>query len=214
MAVICPSILAADNNQYRAQIQKIGHFAERIQIDLTDGDFAKSRTVMPEEAWWPVGIKADFHLMYRRPARAIDIVLEHKPNLVIIHAEADGNFVAFAEKLHNLGIKVGVALLAGTQPDSILPALDKIDHVLIFSGNLGEYGGHVNLDLLKKAHYLKQHRQDLEIGWDGGINTQNISLLAAGGVDVFNVGGFIQSSENPEHTYKILERIADETGTT
>lgn len=214
MAVICPSILAENSGQYHQQMEKIASFAERIQIDLTDGDFAKSQTVKPQDAWWPVGIKADFHLMYRRPERAAEVILEHKPHLIIIHAEGEGNFLALAERLHGLGVKVGVALLARTPVNTIFSALNYIDHALIFSGNLGEYGGRANLDLLSKVKTLKEHKADIEIGWDGGINDRNVSQLAFGGVDVFNVGGFIQNSDNPEKAYRGLERIAQETGTT
>ncbi|HEX4773949.1 MAG TPA: hypothetical protein VH234_00315 [Candidatus Saccharimonadales bacterium] len=214
MAVICPSILASTKDQYHQQIEKIARFAERIQIDLTDGEFAPSQTIKPEDAWWPVGIKADFHLMYKRPDKAVDIVLEHKPNLIIAHAEAEGNFQAFAQRCRNLGIKAGVALLPQTSAESVFGALGLIDHVLIFSGDLGHFGGHANLDLLHKVQALKTHKPDLEIGWDGGVNEQNISRLASGGVDVFNVGGYLQDSSDPEHSFQVLARIAEETGTT
>lgn len=214
MPTICPAILAADPEQYREQMERVGHFARRIQIDLTDGKFAPSQTIRPDDAWWPVGILADFHLMYSRPDAAVDTILEHQPNMVIVHAEADGNFASFANICHRKGVKVGLALLPRTSVESILEGLALIDHVLIFSGSLGSYGGQANFDLLNKANILKQHKPNIEIGWDGGVNDQNISRLASGGVDVFDVGGFIQNADNPEHSYKILERIADETGTT
>jgi len=214
MAVICPSILAADEHQYRQQIEKIGQFAERIQIDLTDGIFAKNRTVSPDQAWWPVGVNADFHLMYKNPHPAAEVILEHRPNMIIVHSEAEGNFSSLVSLCRRAGVKVGVALLARTPVDVILAALDSIDHVLIFSGELGSFGGHVNLDLLNKIRLLRQYRHDLEIGWDGGINSQNISQLASGGVDVFNVGGFLQTADDPEKAYHTLARIAEETGTT
>jgi pentose-5-phosphate-3-epimerase len=70
------------------------------------------------------------------------------------------------------------------------------------------------MDLLNKAEELKRHRPQLEIGWDGGVNERNISRLAFSGVDVFNVGGYIQNAEDPERAYKALSRIAEETGTT
>ncbi|MEK7561616.1 MAG: hypothetical protein AAB541_02025 [Patescibacteria group bacterium] len=211
MPTICPAILAPDEQQYRQQIEKVAHFAHRIQIDLTDGKFAKNPTVEPEAAWWPVGVKADFHLMFEDPFLAAKIVIEHKPHLIIVHAEAKGSFEAFASRCHGHGVKVGVALLPETNPQSIESALGKIDHVLIFSGNLGSYGGHADLDLLHKVHYLKERKPEIEIGWDGGITDQNISLLASGGVDVFDVGGFIQSSQDPEKAFHKLQRIADET---
>lgn len=195
-------------------MEKVAGFAERIQIDLTDGKFTKTQSVGPNDAWWPVGVKADFHLMYQHPQTAIDIILEHQPNLVIVHAEAGGNFLAVAQKLRNLGIATGVALLAKTPAQMIFSALEYVDHVLIFSGNLGEYGGHADMELLKKVEVLKSQKPSLEIGWDGGVNDRNISQLAFGGVDVFNVGSFLQDAAEPEKVYKALARIAEETGTT
>ena len=214
MPVICPAILASDQHKYREQVEKVAHFSHRIQIDLTDGKFAKNRTVKPEEAWWPVGIKADFHLMFEDPFAAVRTILVHQPHLIIVQAEAGGSFEAFASRCHGQGVEVGVALLPKTSPQAIVESLGKIDHVLIFSGNLGSYGGHADLDLLHKVHYLKERKPQIEIGWDGGVNDQNISQLAAGGVDVFDVGGFIQDSHDPEKAFHKLQRIADETGTT
>ena len=212
--MICPSILAESKQQYHDQMEKIASFAERIQIDLTDGEFASHKTVSPEDSWWPVGVLADFHLMYKLPDRAIDIILEHKPHMIIVHAEADGNFLAYAERFRSLDVKLGLAILPRTSVQTIAPSLNHLDHVLLFSGNLGEYGGHANLDLLSKAQEIKHHRSDIEVGWDGGVNTHNISQLAFGGIDVFNVGGFLQESANPESDYNALKRIAEETGTT
>lgn len=215
MPEICPTITAEKETDYKDQVEKIAGFAHRIQIDLSDGQFAPRRLVEPRKAWWPVGIKADIHLMFKDPSAAVKVVISHKPHLIIVHAEAAGNFEDFGNRCRANGIKVGVALLPQTQADVILPALPHIDHVLIFSGNLGFQGGsRANLALLEKARYLKEHKRTLEIGWDGGINDQNVSQLIFGGVDVLNVGGFIQKSDNPERAYESLKRIADETGTT
>jgi ribulose-phosphate 3-epimerase len=214
MPSICPSILAKDKSEYEQQIQKVASFAQRIQIDLTDGEFAPSHTISPEEAWWPAGIAADFHLMYKNPYTILGAVLANKPHTVIIHAEAEGNFGDFVNACRQAEAKVGVALLAQTQPDVLVPALDYIDHILIFSGDLGHYGGHANLGLLEKVKFLKQHKPNLEIGWDGGVNTQNAAQLVFGGVDVLVVGGTIQHAPDPAKAYEGLQRIADETGTT
>ncbi len=214
MPVICPAILAEDETQYRRQMEKVANFAHRIQIDLTDGKFAKNQTVKPPDAWWPVGIKADLHLMFEEPLAATKTVAQHQPHMIIVHAEAKGSFESFANYCRERGVKVGVGLLPKTAPQVIEAALDKIDHVLIFSGDLGSYGGHANLDLLRKVGYLKERNPGLEIGWDGGVSMQNVAQLVSGGVDVLDVGGFIQNAEDPERAFKSLQRIADETGTT
>jgi pentose-5-phosphate-3-epimerase len=105
--------------------------------------------------------------------------------------------------------------LQSTAAEVIFSALDHIQHVLIFSGNLGYQGGsHVDFNLLEKVKVLKRHKPELEIGWDGGVNDQNVAELINGGVDVLNVGGYIQKAEDPARAYSALKRIADETGTT
>lgn len=213
MPIICPTITASGAEEYRLQIELVSHFAHRIQIDLTDGHFAPKKLVQPDQVWWPVGIKADIHLMYKNPTTVVKEISGHGPNLVIVHAESVGNFEEFVGQCHAHRIKVGVALLPQTQASIVLPALHHIDHVLIFSGNLGYQGGsRADLTLLDKVRFLKEHKRNLEIGWDGGINDQNIAKLAQGGVDVLNVGGFIQKSEDPERAFKNLQRIADESG--
>lgn len=215
MPIICPTITSYSEEDYKKEIAKIVHVAHRIQVDLTDGVFTRQKSIRPEEAWWPVGFAADFHLMYKKPLLAVQKILPHKPNMVIIHAEANGDFGQVVDLCHNHSVRIGVALLPETPAETIFAALEDIDHVLIFSGNLGYQGNsQADLSLLDKVQNLKRAKAELEVGWDGGINDQNISQLVSGGVDVLNVGSFIQEAENPERAYKILERIADETGST
>ena len=215
MPIVCPTITAHTAKEYEKQLHKVMPFAHRIQIDLTDGIFAGPLTVEPADAWWPAGSKADFHLMYDHPMSAIKTIAAHKPHLIIVHAEAKGDFDEVADYCRTRGIKVGVALLQKTEPQKILAALGRIDHVLIFSGNLGHQGGgHIDFNLLGKVKALKAKKADLEIGWDGGVNSQSVSQLVFGGVDVLNVGSYIQNADDPVKTFHSLQRIADETGTT
>jgi ribulose-phosphate 3-epimerase len=214
MSIICPTVLASDKAIYKEQIEKVAHLGNRIQIDLTDGQFAKTGTLDPEAVWWPVGLKADIHLMYQEPMSAAEAVIKHNPSMIIIHAEAGGDFNKFATYCRDRNVKIGVALLPPTTPEVIAKSLAKIDHVLIFSGDLGSFGGHADLSLLSKVEFLKKQRPELEVGWDGGVNLQNVARLVEGGVDVLNVGGYLQNSEDSSKAYAALARIADETGTT
>ncbi|MDQ5972209.1 MAG: ribulose-phosphate 3-epimerase [Patescibacteria group bacterium] len=206
MALVCPTILAKDLSTYQAQLKRVKGLAKRVQIDLTDGVFAPTKTVSLEEISWPPGLLVDLHLMYQDPTKWMRQIVQAKVHMVIVHAEADGNFVAFAKILRKLKVKVGVALLPETPASAIKPALEYIDHVLIFSGELGKFGGTADLNLLIKAQALKQLKPSLEIGWDGGVNENNIHLLAAGGIDVLNVGGAIQKASNPAAAYATLKK--------
>ena len=188
MAVICPTVMGASSREYRGAIERIADFAERIHIDFADGIFAPSKLEPIEDAWWPIGLIVDFHIMYQRPLEHLETVVSHQPNLAVVHAEADGAW-EFLRELDGLGIHRGVALLKDTPAASIKNYIDHIDHVLVFSGDLGYYGGKADMGLLEKVKELKAMKPELEIGWDGGVNDTSAKAIADGGVDVLNVGG-------------------------
>lgn len=207
MATICPTVLATEPHEYREQLERIQSFAQRIQIDLSDGDFAPTRTISLQQLWWNDSDKIDIHLMYRNPTEHLLELVRLNPHMVIVHAEAEGNFFEIAQELHDHDIKAGVALLKDTPVDKLKSALETIDHILIFAGELGSFGGTADMSLLDKVKYVKQLKSDIEVGWDGGINDTNILQLAQGGVDVLNVGGFIQRAEDPKKAYKNLTKL-------
>lgn len=208
MATICAKILAEEPYGYKVQLQRVTPFARRLHIDLMDGKFAEPMSVGLRQISWPNGVLADLHLMYRKPQLYLELLVEARPHLVIVHAEAEGNFMTMASELHRAGIRVGVALLQATPVSTIAPAIQFVDHVLLFSGRLGHYGGEADLRLLTKVRQLRALKQGLEIGWDGGVNDRNAAQLIASGIDVLNVGGFIQHAHSPAQAYATLKSVA------
>lgn len=205
--VICPTVTAYEPHQYREQIERASKFAERIHIDLMDGEFAP--TVSPDllQVWWPHNIYADIHLMYQRPMDHLQQLIKLKPHMVIIHYEADVNHMHFAAELHKNDIQAGLALLENSRIEAAEQVMHSFDQILIFSGNLGHHGGKANLEQLSKVAYVKKHHPEVEIAWDGGINDQNAVQLASSGVTVLNVGGFFQKSEMPHDAYDKLSEV-------
>lgn len=203
-ASICPTVTAEDPHVFREQMERIANFAVRVHIDLSDGSLAPNRLIDLDKVWWPGGVRADLHVMLARPFEHIELYRALGPQLVIVHAEAKGDYGAFAELMHGHGIETGIALLPDTDVESIIPGLELIDHVMIFSGKLGFFGGQADLGLLTKVGRLKELKPSLEIGWDGGINDKNVRQLVDGGVEVLNVGGFIHKSQDPEAAYESL----------
>jgi ribulose-phosphate 3-epimerase len=207
MKTVCPTVTAFEPHEYREQLERVANFAKRIHLDFMDGEFTPTKSPDLAAAWWPGDVTVDIHLMFKYPMQNIDSLIELKPSLVIVHAEAEGNYVELAQQLHARGIRSGISLLAETPISIIEPAIEHIDHILIFSGDLGRFGGKVDLQLLDKVIVAKQLKNDVEIGWDGGINDQNIKILADGGVDVFNTGGYIHKSSEPQAAYGKLVKI-------
>jgi ribulose-phosphate 3-epimerase len=208
MNIICPTITAYDPHEYRAQMERIVPFAKRIHIDLMDGDFAPTKSPGLEQVWWPHEIQADIHLMYRRPMDHLEQLLKLKPRMVVIHNEADVHHMHFVAELHKENILAGLAVLQETPIEHAYQIMHSFDHVLVFSGQLGYHGGEADLGLLDKVKKIREHHVEVEIGWDGGITDANARQLVVAGVDVLNVGGFVQRSENPQDAYdKLLEVI-------
>ena len=199
MSVISPSITAYTPAEYEQQLVAVRSVVDRIHIDLADGELAK-RTVAVDGIAWPEGVLADIHLMYQEPLSVIDEIVALHPNLVIVHSEADGVLQAI-ETLQLRGIKAGFELIQSTSVESVANIVAKVDHVLIFSGTLGHFGGVADLGLLHKANEIRLLEPDVEIGWDGGANADNVARLSHGGVDVIVAGGAIQNAEDPARAY-------------
>lgn len=203
-AVICPTVTAYDLDTYAQQIRAISGFAERIHVDLMDGELAPTMSPPIDQLWLPHNITCDVHVMYKRPMEILDQLIAMKPYTVIIHYEADVHHMHFASELHKHGIEAGLAILPTTPLEETYQVMHSFDQVLLFSGNLGHHGGKADLSLLERVTQIKEHHIDAEIAWDGGINNQNIRELVSGGVEVMNVGGYIQKSQDPKRTYKSL----------
>lgn len=209
MSVVCPTVLATNEEEYAVQMNRAAAFAPRIQIDLMDGDFAQPKSIELEKIWWPEDVTADIHIMYRTPGDYIDKLIELDPSLVIIHAEASVDHKTFAQKLHEHAISAGLCLLADTPISKVKDIIDEFDHILIFGGTLGSFGGNADLAQLEKAKQAIELKPSLEIGWDGGVNDQIAKQLADGGIDVLNAGGFIQKAEDPEASYQKLVSLVE-----
>jgi ribulose-phosphate 3-epimerase len=182
-------------------------FAKRVHIDVMDGEFTPEASPDLNQVWWPHEFTADIHLMYQRPMEHLAKLIELRPHLVIIHNEADVHHMHFAAELHKAGIKAGLALLQDTPVEWAYQIMHSFDHVLVFSGHLGYHGGAADFNLLDKVRKIHEHHPDAEIGWDGGINEHNALKLSENGVDVLNVGGFLQRNELPAEAYATLETI-------
>ena len=192
-------------------MEEIATYATRVHIDLGDGVFTRKLTEL-SDVWWPGGMRTDLHVMFKEPFLHVAALKALGPQLVIVHAESDGDFMAFAREMHRHGIEAGVSLLRETPVEAIIPALELIDHVLIFAGTLGQNTGPegVSLDVLAKAKRLRELKPQLEIGWDGGANDTNARQLIGGGVDVINCGGYLHGDDPVAAWHRIQQAVGNE----
>ena len=212
MSVIAPAITVETEDQYRSSIERIKSFAKRVHIDVSDGEFSPVFMVEPSKLWWPQEWIVDIHAMVMHPMDYVDQLIALKPHLIIFHAEAGVNLVPIMEKIRKNGIKAGIALLKPTVPSSVEDMIKAADHVLVFSGDLGYYGGQASLMQLEKVRLIKAINPEAEIGWDGGVSIDNAYTLTQGGVNVLNSGGAINKAEDPDGVYATLVREINKQG--
>lgn len=204
-AIIAPAVLAETAEQYKEQVERITGFAERVHIDLTDGEFAPTLTVGVADLWAPEGWLVDIHLMAHDVDSYVPQLIALRPHLIILHAEATGDVAAALALIRQSGIKAGLALLRPTVPRTVEPLIKAVDHVMIFSGELGRFGGSASLMQLEKIRLIKLINPSVEIGWDGGVMVDNAYSLVQGGTTVLNVGGAIQKAADPAAMFARLQ---------
>lgn len=212
MSQIVPTIMAETIDQLRDSITILQPFARRVHFDISDGEFAPTFLLDPAQLYWPQGWEVDIHAMVMRPSEYITKLIQLKPSLVIFHAEAQEDIVPHIQALKQAGIKAGVGLLKTTVPATVEAAIKEADHVMIFSGDLGKFGGTASLMQLEKVRLVKRINPNVEIGWDGGVKVDNAYNLSHGGVDALNAGGAISKSTNPAEAYNELVKEINKHG--
>lgn len=204
MSIVVPAITEQNVQDMNAEWLRMQPFASRIHLDLMDGQFAPGQPIPIGELSWSEGWQVDMHLMYQQPFVQLPaiVAMNPKPSLVVFHAEAEGDLLEFTKGLHDAGIKAGIALMRSTVPSDKADLIAAVDHVLIFSGDLGKHGGKANMLQLEKVQLIHKINDEVEIGWDGGANVDNAYTLALGGIDVINVGHALADVEDPEGVYR------------
>ena len=212
MSVISPTIMAENLDQLRESIERLKPFAQRVHFDISDGEFAPRFLLNEAQLYWEQGWQVDIHAMVNRPSEHIPQLIALKPDLVVIHAEIQEDILSNLQQLKDAGLRAGLALLKTTVPSNVEEAIKLADHVMIFSGDLGQFGGKASMMQLEKIRLIKNINPSVEIGWDGGINIDNAYMLSKGGVDVLNVGGAIAKAEDPAEMYRLLVREINKHG--
>lgn len=212
MSVIAPTITVETAEEYKAAIERLQPFAQRVHIDISDGEFAPTFLLDEKQIYWPKEWVVDIHAMVARPADHLPALIALKPSLIVFHAETGVNLAPILEEVKKNGIKAGVALQKPTVPLTVAGAIKSADHVLVFSGDLGHYGGTASLMQLEKVRLIKAINPAVEIGWDGGISVENAYTLTQGGVDVLNTGSAIAESNDPALAYATLVKEINKHG--
>ncbi|AKC60715.1 ribulose-phosphate 3-epimerase [Blochmannia endosymbiont of Camponotus (Colobopsis) obliquus] len=200
--LIVPSILAADFACLGAEIDKvISSGIKMIHFDMMDNHYVPSLGVGPivlkSLRSSGIDIFIDVHLMAKPVDCLILDCVSAGANSISIHPETTNHIDRSLELIKENGCKVGLVFNPTTPLYYLEYVINKLDLILLMSVNPGFAGQSFLPFVLNKVsqvrNLIEKSGCNIRLAVDGGINTNNISLIARAGADMFIVGTAIFS---------------------
>lgn len=204
MRILAPSILSADLSDLKGQIRlaEIGG-ADWIHCDIMDGHFVPNITFGPiivSAAKRATKLPLDVHLMIEKPDKYIEDFVKAGADFLTVHQEADVHLNGTITRIKELGVKAGVSINPSTPVSALADVAEYVDLVLLMSVNPGFGGQSFISNSLRKIKEAVELRERLNASYlievDGGVSSENISMIKDAGCDVFVAGSSVFKSDN------------------
>jgi ribulose-phosphate 3-epimerase len=197
--LVAPSVLSADFGHLARDVEAIcSGGCDVVHVDVMDGHFVPNLTIGPVvvEAIAKVATKPlDIHLMVQNNSFFVDLFAPLKPKFISFHIEEEKHPHRLIQKIRSYGISPAIVLNPHTPPEAIEFLLEDVDMVLLMSVNPG-FGGQTFIpSVVEKVVRLKElilkKNPSCIIEVDGGVNSENVGMLANAGVDMVVAGSFV-----------------------
>jgi len=223
MAIIAPSILAADFTRLDQQLKQVKQAgAKWIHIDIMDGHFVPNITFGPDIVRAirnMTDLFLDVHLMVHEPDFIIPKFRKAGAELITVQVEATKHLHRTVQVIKGLGAQVGVSLNPATPSVSLETIVSDVDLILVMSVNPGFGGQDFIPSVIPKISrindIIKNQQRNIYLEVDGGINPENAPLVVQAGANILVAGTAIFKQENIILAFqKLKESISYKTDQT
>lgn len=237
MATIVPAIVPASRRDLMAALQRLSGLCEEVQIDAVDGAYAAPASwpcsegdhvlrdmraagdLLPEAA----GLRFEADLMVHDPEVAAGAWIDLGASRVVLHLESAPELGKTLDRLdaaygHDRDfdtgmLEIGIALGTATDPERVVPFLDRIDFVQFMGvARIGVHGEPFDPGVLPRVAAFRKAHPDVPVQVDGGVSLANAPALLSAGVSRLIVGSAIRSAPSARDAIAAFTALADEYG--
>ncbi|HJB18534.1 MAG TPA: ribulose-phosphate 3-epimerase [Candidatus Bariatricus faecipullorum] len=214
--ILSPSILSADFTRLGEQIKDTEeNGAAWLHFDVMDGLFVPSISFgMPVLASIRKGTGQvmDTHLMITEPARYVEAFAQAGADFLTVHYEAcqETSPLETLNRIHEYGMRAGIAIRPQTPETVLEPLLDKAEMFLVMTVNPGFGGQKLIPETVDKVRRTRQMLKeagmpDKYIQVDGGVYLTNVEEVLDAGANVIVAGSAAFKGDAAENTKKFME---------
>ncbi|WP_338971499.1 ribulose-phosphate 3-epimerase [Spiroplasma endosymbiont of Panorpa germanica] len=217
--IIAPSVLSANFWDLKTDLNRIKELGVNwIHYDVMDFDFVPNLTFGPkilEDIKSNIDINVDIHFMIKNKQKNLleflKPFIDCKPQMMTMHFEAlsDEQIREFVQICQRNKIKSSLAINPDkkiSQIEKYLPILDNVLVMSVFPGFGGQKFDHRAVENISQLRILiDQHKLNLTIEVDGGINGETAQLVKQAGVDIMVAGSYLFGQADIKQRLEILE---------
>lgn len=216
MIEISPSVLGADLMRLGEEIKMVEKLGMTwLHLDHMDGHFVPNISFGPEfvaAMRRETRLLLDVHLMLSHPRQFIRQYAKAGADLITIHFEAEDDPAIALREIAEQGIRAGISIKPGTQPEEIRHLLPLCDLVLVMTVEPGFGGQSLREDCLAKLPVLREMiretGRDILLEVDGGIKQENAHLAIDAGADVLVMGTGLFRAKDPASVVRAVNACA------